>query len=146
MGHHLEDDGYRFELGTAQQFDTNLIEIRDHRLMIARKGVVVADLAKKRFIVPPSDAKRTYNHDGLVLREGTDNLLKIVAHQGKSPTLFRFDMRSGRHTESAFPGYRGQIKKNKKKQSQPVDLLHFDDVVLLNDGSSLTAWIVRGDE
>jgi len=111
---------------------------------MARRGVVVADLAKRQFIVSPSDAKLNYNQAGTVLHEENDHLLKLVAPKGKSPTLFRFDLRTGQHTESPLPGYDQQIS-DPNQQFHFSDLLHIDGMVLLNDGDSVAAWTARGD-
>jgi outer membrane protein assembly factor BamB len=135
----FDNPSYRFELGATAQFDMRYVEIEGDRLVLGRKGVLVADLAKKRFIVAPSDSKLTLNQDGIVLREGPDSLIKIVSQGEKGQAVFRFNLRTGRQTnavlsEQSKPFQPGRQGKNRS-------LPNFDGVVLLNDNSTVTAWV-----
>ncbi len=135
----FDDPAYLFELGAVDQFDTSYVEFEDNRLVLGRKGVVVVDLAQKRFIIAPSDSKLIYNQEGLVLREGADNLLKIVPQGEKGQAVFRFDLRTGQQTESVLPGQIEPFLPGHHDQDRSIR--HFDGLVLLNDTSSVTGWI-----
>ncbi len=107
--------------------------------MLGRKGILVADLAQKRFIIAPSDSKLKVNQEGLVLREGANNLLKIVALGEQGQAVFRFDLRTGRQTEFVLSDQTEQFQPGHHVQDRSIR--HFDGLVLLNDNSSVTAWI-----
>ena len=140
--HRVDDDAYRFELGSTRQFDPGLIEIADDRLFLGRRGVLVADLAKKRFIVGPGDNKQKYNQNGMVLREGTGSLLKIIHRGNQGQEIFRFDLRSGERTEYVLAD---QVDPFQDRRRQQQSIQQFDGVLLLNDNSAVTAWVAAGD-
>ncbi|MFP6668207.1 MAG: PQQ-binding-like beta-propeller repeat protein [Pirellulales bacterium] len=140
--HRFDDPAYHFELGTSDQYDTSLIEIANDRLVLGRKGVLVADLAQKRLVIAASDSKQTYNQPGLVLREGADSLLKIVplgekGSQGQA--VFRFDLRTGRHTEALLAPQAEPFQSG--HYSRDRSICRFDGLLLLRDHSTVTAWI-----
>lgn len=140
--HRFDDSAYQFQLGSSEQFDTSFIELENDRLVLGRKGILVADLANKRFIVAPSDAKLKYNQEGVVLRDGADSLLKIVAlgDKGKDgQAVFRFDLRTGSHTEAVLSEEPAQFQLGHHGPGRSIQ--HFDGLVLLNDNSSVSAWI-----
>ena len=106
--HRFDDPAYRFELGATKQFDTSFVDIQGDRLVLGQKGVLVADLAQKRFVLGPTDGKEKHNQPGLVLLEGADNLLKLVPLGNKGQdghAVFRFDFAwyAGREVATATP-------------------------------------------
>jgi outer membrane protein assembly factor BamB len=138
--HRLDNDAYRFELGPTKLFDAKLFEISGDRLVLGRRGVVVADLAKKRFIVAPSDSKLKHNQMGLIVRNGPDSLLKIVSQGNQGQMIFRFDLRTGKQTESTLTS-QTEAFSDRQPQNQIGGIQQFDGVLLLNDSSSISAWI-----
>ena len=142
--HRVDNDAYRFELGPPQHFDTAAIEIVGDRLIMGRRGVLVADLAKKRFIVAPSANNLKHNQNGMLLRCGADVLIKVVSQGNQGQAIFRFDLRTGQKSEFILAD---QIEpfQDRRHSSQHQSIQHFGDVVLLNDSSTVTAWIARDD-
>jgi outer membrane protein assembly factor BamB len=135
--HRVDNPSYRFELGTTHQVNPRTIDIVGDRLISAFQTVVVADLAKKRFIVGPNEKKLNYDQVGLALCAESDNLLKIVP-QGRK--IYRFDLRTGRRTEASFPD-QFELLGNRHHRHQQVQIQHFDRVVLLSDSSTVTALV-----
>jgi hypothetical protein len=137
----LDNASYKFDLGTTRQFDTRSMEITGDRLVAGSRILIVADLSSKKWIVPPGDHKLKHNRDGLVVRIGQDNLMKIIhfGHQGH--TIFNFDLRTGKQTEYALTS---QIERIQAPHHRDGPIPRFDSVLLLNDSSSITAWIAVG--
>ena len=142
--HRRDDAAYQFELGFTKDIDASLIEITGDRLVMPRRNLLVADLAKKSILIDPSDKKQKHNQIGLVMRAGTDNLLTIVSANQKEHAIFLSDLRTGKQTE--FP-LANQYKPfhDPRHRSRQQSIQRFDEVLLLNDNSAITAWITRGD-
>ncbi|MEK6236112.1 MAG: discoidin domain-containing protein, partial [Planctomycetales bacterium] len=144
LAHRFDDPNYRFELGTTKQFDAKGIDVVGDRLVMGRRGVLVADLANQRFIVAPSDPKLKHNQNGLVVMEGDDSLFKIVHRGNEGQTVFRFDLRTGQRTESVLANQIEPFhdpKQRRARQRMP----RFNGLLLLNDASTISAWISRAD-
>jgi hypothetical protein len=134
----FDDDKYRFDLGANRLFNSTEINIEGDILVMGRRVVAAADLAKKRFIVAPSDHKLPHNQHGLFLRDGSDSLLKVVSERKGGQTVHRFDLRSGKRTEFTLTD---RLDPFHKHNNRDRSFQHFDGVVLLNDQSSITAWV-----
>ena len=132
--HRFDDPGYKFELGPHAQFDLASLELENDRLIMGHKSVIVADLAQKRFIVAPGDPNQTHNKDGLLIRDATDHLIKIVPQGEKGQAVFRFNLQSGQRTDSVLTEQTDNLQLSGGIQ-------HFDGLVLLKDSSSVSAWI-----
>jgi len=139
----FDDASYRFELGSSKQFDIARLEIIGDRLVSARTRMLIADLAKKRFILGPTDNKLPQNKNGLVLLDGSDHLLKIIHRGQQGQAVLRFDLRTGQQTESTLVD---QIKpfRDLDQRSPLGGIQHVDRVLLMNDNSAITAWIAGG--
>jgi len=77
-----------------------------------------------------------------VLREGTDNLLKIVPQGEKGQggqAVFRFDLNTGSQSEFFLSEQTTPFRSG--RHSPDRSIRHFDGLVLLNDNSAVTAWI-----
>ena len=136
----VDNDAYRFELGLTRQFHSQLMEITGDRLVLGQRGVLVADLASKRLIVGPTDAKLKHNQHGLVVLEGADNLLKIVHRGNQGHAIFRFDLRTGQQTEFVLADQLEPFQDRRQNKRQGA-FQRCDGVILLNDKSAVTAWI-----
>ena len=142
VAHRFDNPAYQFDLGPANRFQPHEIDIRDDRLITTQRAVVVADLAKKQFIVALSDSKKTHNQHGLVLRQEPDILWKIAQPRGGRQSVFRFNLKTGQRNESVLAGRTEKIQiPNHRSTLQSQS--YFDGTVLLNSGSAVTAWVVR---
>ena len=77
----------------------------------------------------------------MILREGSDNLLKIVNLGGEGQLAYLVDLKSGNRVEAKMADQTEPFRQFAHDQGQ---LHHFDGVVLLSDGSSVSAWVTDG--
>ncbi len=136
----LDDNGYRFELGSTRLFDSNSINIEGDRIVLGRRGVLVADLAKRQFLVKPSDKNLKHNQNGFVIRAGADNLLKLVPKHRQQQNVFQFNLRTGTLSEFELENQFEQLQ-GQQNSNQNLSNAHFEGVILLTDKNAVTAWI-----
>ena len=134
IAYRFDDPSYRFELGDHAQLDLSALALEGSRLILGRKSVLVADLVQKQFIVAPGDAGQPHNKEGLLIREGDENLLKIVSEAEKGQAVFRFNLQTGQRTDSVL------IEQTEAFQPGP-GLPRYDGLVLFRDASTISAWI-----
>lgn len=142
--HRVDDEKYRFELGPMRFLDMGQMQIEEDRLVMARRGILVADLKKRQLLVKPGDGKEKHNQNGLVVREGTDNLLKIVPGGPKGQTMYRFNLRTGEQSEIRFSEDQPLVQSRQPNRPQR-SIQHFDGVLLLNDDTTVTAWVAKNN-
>ena len=127
-----------FQITQPVSFCTDLV--RD-RLILGRRGVLIADLTNKQLLVQPTDNKSKYNQNGLVVREGTGYLLKFVHLGNQGQAIFRFDLRTGELTESTITDQDGswiaEPQSYGQAYSSPVVL---GQVMSENDPAWSTFW------
>ena len=133
----VDDPSYRFDV-TADLPIHREGELRlDHdRLVVGRRSLVVADLKRRKFIIPPSKNNLPQNRSGMLMKIGRNGLLKIVNMGGNGQAMFFLDLESGQQTESKLANRSQPFHDNSRSH-----MLHFEDVVLLSDGASVSAWI-----
>jgi YD repeat-containing protein len=138
----VDDSSYRYELTSEHPFHRDgEIQIEGDRLILGRRSLVVADLANRRYIVAPTKADLKQNRPGMILRNGADKLLKIVNMGGQGQVMFLIDLKTGQVAESMLTDRTEPFSDLTRGQQQ---MLQFDRVVLLADGSSVSAWINDG--
>lgn len=136
----FDDPNYSFKLGSSEHFDLGSIELENDRLILGRKGFLVADLAQRRFVVAPSDPGQTLNKEGVILRAGGDDLIKIVPQGTEGQMIYRFNLKTGQRTEGLLKGHLAQFQS--VQQDQGGGIPEFTGgVIMLNDGEALTAWM-----
>lgn len=132
---HFDNPAYRFELGPHAQFDLTALSLRNHRLILGRKSVLVADLEQKRFMIKPGSPESAHNRTGILVRNGEHDLIKIVKEGDSGQVAYRFDIRSG----SLSSGHRLRAL----EEFIPNDgIPWFSGPILLRDTSSVSAWTV----
>ncbi len=135
----FDDPAYEFRIGETEKLDTQYVEIENDRLVLGRKGIVVADLKSRRFVVAPASDDKPYNMDGVVLREGAHGLLKFVPNGADGQRVYQFDLRTGAHTVAHLSEQLDSFQPAYQRQDRSID--RFDGIVLLSDNSSVSAWI-----
>ena len=134
MVYRFDDSAYRFELGAHAQLDLSALSLEGNQLILGRKSVVVADLVQKRFLVAPGDPAQPHNKEGLLIREGAQNLFKVVSLGDKGQAVFRFNLQTGQRTDSML------TEQTEAFQPGP-GLPRFHGPVLFRDGATVSAWV-----
>lgn len=130
----FDEPGYRFEVGNHTELDLSALMLEGDRLILGRKSVVVADLAQRKFIVAPGEPGQLHNKEGLLIREGSENLLKIVSQGEQGQAVFRFSLQTGQRTHSTLAE---QSEAFRPGPGLPV----YDGLLLFQDGSAVSAWV-----
>ena len=96
------------------------------------------DLVKRRYVVAPTKDNQKYNRPGMIVREGPDNLLKVVNFGGQGQAMFLVDLKTGDMTESILADRTQPFSDFSKGRRQ---MLTFNRIVLFADNASVSAWI-----
>ncbi|MFP6612559.1 MAG: PQQ-binding-like beta-propeller repeat protein [Pirellulales bacterium] len=135
----VDDASYRFELTSEHPLHRDgEIQIDADRLILGRRSLVVVDLVKRRYVVAPTKDNQKYNRPGMIVREGPDNLLKVVNFGGQGQAMFLVDLKTGEMTESILADRTQPFSDFSKGRRQ---MLTFNRIVLFADNASVSAWI-----
>jgi outer membrane protein assembly factor BamB len=136
----VDDPNYRFELGRTDRIDMGSFEIEGDRIVVGRRAVLVADLAKREFIIQPGKDNPKHDQNGICLWSSNDRLLKIVNQGQQSPAVFQFDVNTGERTDGVLSNQFDPLLENPHvNNGQRVQ--RCNGVVIFNDNTSVSAWV-----
>jgi outer membrane protein assembly factor BamB len=101
---HSENDKYQMDLGKQVHFNRSKgLNIKNDRLVISERGIMIADLAKKHIVLPYTNNNKDHNRHGISAMVGKDHLLKFVPAGHLGCLLYLVDLRTGKITNSKLP-------------------------------------------
>ncbi|MFP6875128.1 MAG: PQQ-binding-like beta-propeller repeat protein [Verrucomicrobiales bacterium] len=133
-----DDSSYRFEIGKGIPFDQNRVIIKGDRLCLASHKVIIADLAKRQFILPPAKEAKPHDKHGIFVLNGKHELIKLVHNGNSGAALSMINLVSGNVQQSLLTSQTNQLRDISSPQFDPVP--HFENVLLLRDDFGISAW------
>jgi len=140
--HRFDDPNYQFPIGPSNRIDARGISITGDRLIADRRAVVVADLAKRRFIVGPIDPKQPHRENGVVLRGEANHIWKIIEGRRENPAFVRYHLTTGATKLFPLPDPTTTIQ-IRDRRGRYSAISHVQGLFLLSNNTTLTAWSVR---
>ena len=126
----------RFDLGRGIPFDRNRTFMHGNRLCLTTHKLVIADLAERRFVVPPSKDNQPQDRHGFAVRAAADKLIKFV-HGGREGThTYLVDLNTGAVEPGLLQTQTDPLRELPSRDPMPV----FGEVVLLRDDHGISAW------
>jgi len=140
----FDDPTYRFELGAPRLFDAKRTHVIADRLVGIGADLVIADLKERRMILRPSGPPSAGASGGFLLRQGPDHLLRVVPGGREGNAIVRLDLSTGRLSDPFFDCTVAPLQ-DPARHRRDGSLARVGRVLLLEDGSSVRAWIGRVD-
>jgi outer membrane protein assembly factor BamB len=133
-----DDPSYRFEIGKGIPFDQNRVFIKGDRLCLASHKVIIADLAKRQFIIPPAKETKPHDKHGIFVLNGNQEIMKFVHNGNSGAGVSMINLVSGDVQQSLLTSQTHQLRDISPPHLDPVP--HFENVLLLRDDFGISAW------